>query len=52
MPARPVIRIDPATNQVAELFLGAGGDCISAGLGSVWLSNHDFGDVWRIRPNP
>jgi YVTN family beta-propeller protein len=52
MPARPVIRIDPATNQVAELFLGAGGDCISAGLGSVWLSNHDFGDVWRIRPSP
>lgn len=50
MPGYPVIRIDPATNAVTERFAGDGGDCISAGLGSVWLSNHDFGNVWRIRP--
>jgi virginiamycin B lyase len=50
MPNVPVSRIDPATNQVSDRYTGDGGDCISAGLGSVWLSNHQFGDVWRIRP--
>jgi virginiamycin B lyase len=47
---KPLSRIDPATNQVVKQFIGKGGDALRAGLGSVWLSNHDFHEVWRIDP--
>jgi virginiamycin B lyase len=46
----PVSRIDPATNKVAQQFVGEGGDAFRVGLGSVWLSNLRAGTVWRIDP--
>jgi len=48
--AIPFSKIDPRTNAIIEQCKGVGGDCIGAGLGSVWLSNHDLHNVWRIRP--
>jgi virginiamycin B lyase len=46
----PISRIDPATNTVVQQFYGKGGDAIRVGLGSVWLSNLEAGNVWRIDP--
>ena len=46
----PLTRIDPATNRVVKQFVGKGGDALRVGHGSVWLSNHEFEDVWRIDP--
>jgi len=46
--ARDVDR--PRRDVVREQFTGVGGDCISTGFGSVWLSNHELGNVWRLRP--
>ena len=50
MPHTPVLRIDASSNSITERWTGRGGDCISVGFGSTWLSNHDFGNVWRIKP--
>ena len=47
----PISQIDPDTNQVVHQWLGAGGDSIRAGFGSVWLSNLRQGNLWRIHPN-
>jgi DNA-binding beta-propeller fold protein YncE len=47
----PVSRIDPATNKVAQQFVGEGGDAIRAGRGSVWLSNYKLGSEWRLDPH-
>jgi virginiamycin B lyase len=44
----PISRIDPATNKVAQQFVGDGGDAIRAGKGSVWLSSLKAGVEWRI----
>jgi virginiamycin B lyase len=44
----PLSQIDPATNKVVKQWLGAGGDSVRAGLGSVWISNLRQGNVWRI----
>jgi hypothetical protein len=49
-PGTPVTSIDPRRDVVREQFTGVGGDCISTGFGSVWLSNHELGNVWRLRP--
>jgi virginiamycin B lyase len=46
----PVSRIDPKTNQVAQQFVGDGGDAIRAGNGMVWLSNYKTGIEWRLDP--
>jgi virginiamycin B lyase len=46
----PLSRIDPATNTVVQQFTGKGGDAVRVGLGSVWLSNLEAGNVWRIDP--
>jgi len=46
----PLSRIDPSTNKVAQQFYGKGGDAIRVGRGSVWLSNLEAGNVWRIDP--
>jgi YVTN family beta-propeller protein len=46
----PISRIDPATNQVVQQFVGKGGDAIRIGLGAVWLSMLDQGKVWRLDP--
>ena len=37
--------IHPKTSAVVEQFTGVGGDCITTGFGSVWLSNDDLLDV-------
>jgi hypothetical protein len=42
------LSIDTHTNAVTEQFTGIGGDCLSTGFGSVWLSNHELGNVWRF----
>ena len=46
----PLSRIDPSTNAVVQQFYGKGGDAIRFGLGSVWLSNLEAGNVWRLDP--
>src|SRR5262245_47854959 len=46
----PLSRIDPSTNTVVQQFSGKGGDAVRVGLGSVWLSNIEAGNVWRIDP--
>jgi YVTN family beta-propeller protein len=51
MPGTPVSSIDPDKNVVTEQFTGVGGDCISTGFDSVWLSNHALGNVWRLSPS-
>ena len=51
MPGTPVSQIDPQTNAVTEQFTGTGGDCIGTGYGSIWLSNHELGNVWRFTPS-
>jgi virginiamycin B lyase len=50
LPGAPLTRIDAASGAVTEQFVGQGGDCLSVAFGSVWLSNHAFGNVWRIGP--
>lgn len=47
---KPLSKIDPATNRVVAQYVGKGGDALRAGLGSLWLSNHEFHEVWRIDP--
>ena len=46
----PLSRIDPSTNTVVQQFAGKGGDAVRVGLGSIWLSNIEAGNVWRIDP--
>ena len=46
----PLSRIDPARNIVVQQFAGPGGDAVRVGLGSVWLSNLQAGNVWRLDP--
>ena len=46
----PLSRIDPATNQVVQQFVGEGGDAIRAGYGQVWLSNYKSGVEWKLDP--
>ena len=47
----PVTQVDPATNKVIRQWMGAGGDAIRAGHGSVWLSNLRQQNLWRLHPN-
>src|SRR5439155_25577193 len=51
LPGAPLTRIDASSGAVTEQFVGQGGDCLSVGFGSVWLSNRALGDVWRISPS-
>ena len=47
----PVIRIDPKTNRVLEEYGSyKGADAIRFGFGSVWVSDHGKGDLWRVDP--
>jgi len=46
----PLSRIDPTADKVVQQFYGKGGDAIRIGLRSVWLSNLEAGNVWRIDP--
>ena len=46
-----VVRIDPATNQVAaKIKVGRDPVGIAAGSGSIWVANRADGTVWRIDP--
>lgn len=48
----PVTRIDPATHVVTHQFVGgSGADAIRFGFGSLWVSDHEHGEVWRIDPS-
>jgi streptogramin lyase len=48
----PVTRIDPATRAVTHQFVGgSGADAIRYGFGSLWVSDHEHGMVWRIDPD-
>ena len=51
IPNIPFTRIDAKTSAVTEQFHGPGGDCLSVGDRSVWLSNNKLGNVWRIPPS-
>ena len=46
----PLTRIDATTNRVAQQFVGAGGDSVRVGFGSVWLTDLRGGAVWRLDP--
>jgi len=47
----PVTRIDPKSNKVLEQYGNyKGADAIRFGFGSVWVSDHGKGDLWRIDP--
>jgi YVTN family beta-propeller protein len=47
----PVMRIDPKTNKVIDQYGNyKGADAIRFGFGSVWVSDHGKGDLWRIDP--
>jgi len=48
IPQIPISEIDPATNAVVKQWVGAGGDSIRVGHGSVWLSNLREQNVWRF----
>jgi virginiamycin B lyase len=47
----PLSEIDPAKNQVIKQWVGAGGDSVRVGHGSVWLSNLREQNLWRFSPN-
>jgi DNA-binding beta-propeller fold protein YncE len=47
----PVTRIDAQSNSITRQWIGAGGDSIRAGLGSIWLTNLKAGLAWRISPD-
>jgi virginiamycin B lyase len=46
----PITCIDTATNSITRQWIGAGGDSIRAGLGSIWLTHLKAGLVWRLGP--
>jgi virginiamycin B lyase len=51
MDGNPVTRIDPATNKVIDQYGNyPKADGIRYGFGSVWVSDHGKGDLWRIDP--
>ncbi len=47
----PLTRIDPKTNKVIDQYGNyKGADAIRYGFGSVWISDHGKGDLWKIDP--
>jgi virginiamycin B lyase len=47
----PLTRIDPKTNKVVDQYGNyKGADAIRFSFGSVWVSDHAKGDLWRINP--
>lgn len=49
-PGFPISRIDPATDKVAQQFVGEGGGAIDVGQGSVWLPNLKPNVISRFDP--
>jgi virginiamycin B lyase len=50
MPNKPITRIDATTSTIISQWIGAGGDSIRTGLGSVWLTDYNTGKIWRLSP--
>lgn len=51
MDGNPVTRIDPATNRVIDQYGNyPKADGIRYGFGSVWVTDHGKGELWRIDP--
>jgi virginiamycin B lyase len=51
MDGNPVTRIDPASNKVIDQYGNyPKADGIRYGFGSVWVSDHGKGELWRIDP--
>jgi virginiamycin B lyase len=51
MDGNPVTRIDPATNKVIDQYgKYPKADAVRYGFGSVWVSDHGKGELWRIDP--
>lgn len=51
MNGTPVIRIDPVQNRVIDEYHNyKNADAIRFGFGSVWVSDHGKGELWRINP--
>ena len=49
MSGTPVTRIDPVRNKVIDQYVNyPKADAIRYGFGSVWVSDHGKGDLWRI----
>jgi DNA-binding beta-propeller fold protein YncE len=49
MSGTPVTRIDPTRNRVVDQYGNyPKADAIRYGFGSVWVSDHGKGDLWRI----
>jgi len=47
----PLTRIDPKTNRIVDQYGSyKGADAVRYGFGSVWISDHGKGDLWRIDP--
>jgi DNA-binding beta-propeller fold protein YncE len=46
----PITRVDATTNKVTEQWVGSGGDSIRVAHDSLWLTNYETGEVWRITP--
>ncbi len=49
MARTPLTDIDARTGRVRWQWIGAGGDSLGIGFGSIWLTDYDRGDVVRIR---
>ena len=51
-PGFPITKISPQADKerVVQQFAGEGGGAIQFGLGSIWLSNTAYGNVWRLDP--
>lgn len=45
----PLVRIDPASNRVAQRFTGEHGGAVLVAHGSLWLAG-PAGDTWRVDP--
>ncbi len=51
MNGTPVMRIDTAQNRVVDQYGNyKNADAIRFGFGSIWVSDHGKGDLWRIDP--
>jgi streptogramin lyase len=51
MNGTPVTRINPARNRVLDQYGNyKNADAIRFGFGSIWVSDHGKGDLWRIDP--
>jgi streptogramin lyase len=44
----PLSLIDPASNRLERQWVGAGGDSLNYGFGSLWLTNYDLGLLQRF----